>query len=186
MKKIVIYNGSPRMDGNTVTLLDMIARGAREHNAKVDFYTLFKMKFMACQSCFGCRTQDDCVITDELHKAFQKLKEADAVVIGSPIYFMQVTGPVKNLYDRMFPLTGTDWQPRFGKKKIVTVYSQDNMDPHMFDSYFDYLAASFPMFGFVDETRLVCTNATNPEAAEKNMDLKQQAYNIGRMLATMK
>ena len=45
------------MDGNTATLLNLVAKGARDHGAEVQFYTLFKMKFMACQSCFSCRMQ---------------------------------------------------------------------------------------------------------------------------------
>ena len=124
MKQIVVFNGSPRMDGNTVTVLDVIAKGARDNAAEVKYYTLFKMKFMACQSCFACRMKEDCVINDELHEALQKVKAADAVVIGSPIYMMQMTGPVKNLYDRLFPLMDTEGKPRFGTKKLVTVWSQ--------------------------------------------------------------
>lgn len=183
MKKIVIFNGSPRMDGNTATMLQMIERGAKEHHAEVKNYTLFKMKFMACQGCFGCRMQEDCMVNDELKKALQDVKDADAVVIGSPVYFMQVTGPVKNMYDRFFPLIGENGTPRFGEKKIVTVYSQDNEDPNMFQMYFDYLAAIFPGFGFVKEDRLICVSANNPEAAENNQELKRHAYDIGRMLA---
>ncbi len=129
MKQIVIFNGSPRMDGNTATLLNLIAKGARDHGAEVKFYTLFKMKFMACQSCFACRMTDDCVINDELHEALQKVKTADAVVVGSPIYHMQMTGPVKNLYDRLYPLTDIEYRPRFGTKKMVTVYTQGMDDP---------------------------------------------------------
>ena len=44
VKQIVIFNGSPRMDGNTATLLNLIAKGARDHGAEVKFYTLFKMR----------------------------------------------------------------------------------------------------------------------------------------------
>lgn len=186
MSKIVIFNGSPRMDGNTSTILKMIERGAKEHNAEVEVYTLFKMKFMACQGCFGCRLKEDCMVNDELQKALQKVKEADAVVIGSPVYFMQVTGPVKNLYDRLFPLMGENGRPRFGQKKIVTVYTQELEDPHTFDMYFDYLAqGTFPGFGFVDEDRIVCVNGNNPETAENNRELKQNAYDVGRMLANI-
>lgn len=182
MKKIVIYNGSPRMDGNTVTLLNAVAQGARDQGAHVDFYTLFKMKFMACQSCFGCRMTDDCMIKDELHKALQNLKVADAVVIGSPIYFMQVTGPVKNLYDRFFPLVGENGAPRFGVKKLATVYTQGLDDEHAFDSYFDYMASTFPSYGFDLEDNLVCTLANDPESAENNNELKIRAYEIGKKL----
>ena len=58
------------------------------------------------------------------------MKTADAVVVGSPIYIMQMTGPVKNLYDRFFPLTDDRmYRPRFGTKKMVTVYTQGMDDP---------------------------------------------------------
>lgn len=186
MKKIVIFNGSPRYDGNTSTILTMIERGAKEHNAQVHFNTLFKMKMSACQGCFGCRVSEEgkCTLTDELTKAIEQLKDADAVVIGSPIYFMQINGMVKNLYDRFFPLMGNDGRPRHGLKKIVTVYSQEMDDPHMNDSYFDFLSGTlFPGFGFVDEHRIVCVNGNNPETADKNKALMHEAYEVGRRLA---
>lgn len=183
MRKIVVFNGSPRKDGNTTTLLDMIARGAREHNAEVEYKILFKMKFMACQGCFNCRINTDCAINDEITAVMEKVKEADAIVIGSPVYFMQVTGPVKNLYDRLFPLLGEDGGPRYGQKNIVTVYTQEFDDPHMFDSYFDYVAGTFPSYGFVNERRLVCTGANNPASADDNAEIKRQAYELGRILA---
>ena len=182
MKEIVIFNGSPRMDGNTATLLNLIAKGARDHGAEVKFYTLFKMKFMACQSCFACRMNDDCVIKDELHEALQKVKTADAVVIGSPIYHMQMTGPVKNLYDRLFPLTDSDYKPRFGTKKMVTVYAQGMDDPSLFESYFEYTAAMFPTFGFDLVENIVCTGAYDPEAADRDAALKIRAYEAGKKL----
>ncbi len=185
MSNVVLFNGSPRMDGNTATLLQMIERGAKEHHAKTKTYVLFKMRYMACQGCFACRMQEECIVNDELTKSFKEVKEADAIVIGSPVYFMQVNGLVKNLYDRLFPLIGEDSRPRFGEKKIVTVYSQDNEDPEMFSMYFDYLAGVFPGYGFVDEERLICTQANNPESAENNMELKRQAYEIGRRLANL-
>jgi multimeric flavodoxin WrbA len=149
----------------------------------VHFYTLFKMKFMACQSCFACRAGDDCIIHDELHEALQKVKTADAVVIGSPIYMMQVTGPIKNLYDRFFPLTDTRYQPRFGTKKMVVVYTQGMEDPHLFESYFDYTAAMFPWFGFELAETILCTNANDPETAERDARLKVRAYEAGKALA---
>ena len=183
MKEIVIFNGSPRMDGNIATLLDVIARGAQDGGAMVKRYTLLKMKFQACQGCFYCRLKGDCFIKDELHEALQKVKIAHAVVVGSPIYMMQVTGPVKNMYDRFFPLTDTQYQPRFGMKKMLTVYSQGMEDPHLFDSYFQYMAAIFPALGFDLMDNIVCTSANDPESAEQNAELKIRAYEAGKKLA---
>jgi len=184
MKQVVIFNGSPRMDGNTATILNTVARGAQDGGAQVKTYTLFKMKFMACQSCFACRIgKGECAINDEVTAALKKVKTADAVVIGSPIYMMQMTGPVKNLYDRFFPLMDTTCQPRYGKKKLLTVYSQAMDDPHMFDSYFEYTSALFPAFGFDLVENIVCTNSNDPESAERNAELKIRAYEAGKALA---
>jgi multimeric flavodoxin WrbA len=183
LKQIVVFNGSPRMDGNTVTILDLIARGARDGGAEVKYYTLFKMKFMACQGCFACRLKEDCAVNDELHEALQRVKAADALVIGSPIYMMQVTGPVKNLYDRLFPLMDRDGRPRFGGKEIVTVYSQSIDDVHAYDSYYEYTAAMYPSFGFAWVDNIVCANANDPESAERDTELKIRAYEVGKALA---
>ena len=183
MREIVVFNGSPRKDGNTVTILDLIARGAREQGAEVKFYTLFKMKFMACQGCFACRLQDDCVINDELREALGKVKTADAVVIGSPIYMMQMSGPVKNLYDRLFPLMDKEGRPRFGAKKLVTVYSQSLDDPRAYESYFEYTSAMYPSFGFEWADNIVCVNANDPESAERDEALRARAYEAGAALA---
>ena len=182
MKKVVIFNGSPRKDGNITTILDTIAQGVRDTGAEASYHILFKMKFMACQGCFACRLQGDCIINDEVHDVLQKVKEADAVVIGSPIYMMQVTGPVKNLYDRLYPLMDINCTPRYGRKKFVAVYSQGTPDPDMYRSYFDYTAAMYPAYGFDLIDTLVCTNATDPEAADKNKALKQRAYDLGQSL----
>jgi len=183
MKEVVLFNGSPRMDGNIATLINTVAKGAQDNGAEVKIYTLFKMKFMACQSCFSCRLNDDCAIHDELHAALQKVKTAHAIVIGSPIYMMQMTGPVKNLYDRLFPLMDASCKPRFGTKKMLTVYSQGMEDPHMFDSYFEYTAAMFPAFGFDLIDNIVCTKGNDPESAEHNAELKIRAYECGKALA---
>ena len=184
MKEIVIVNGSPRMDGNTATLLNAVAKGVEDGGAAAVFYTLFKMKYMACQGCFFCRINEDCVVKDGLHELLQKIKEAHAVVIGSPIYMMQVTGPVKNMYDRFFPLTDTSYNPRFGTKRMVTVYSQGFDNPQMFESYFEYTASMFPALGFELIENIVSTNGNDPESAERNAELKIRAYEAGKMIAS--
>ena len=184
MTEIVVFNGSPRKDGNTTTILDLIARGARERGAEVKYYTLFKMKFMACQGCFACRLQDDCVINDEVREALARVKTAGAVVIGSPIYMMQMTGPVKNLHDRFFPLMDQEGRPRFGTKKLVTVYAQSLDDVHAYDSYYEYTAAMYPSFGFEWVDNIVCPNANDPESAEHDEELRARAYETGAALAS--
>lgn len=179
MKKVVFFNGSPRSDGNTVSVMNAIAKSVRDCGAEAKFYNLLKMKYRACQGCFACRFQEDCAIKDEITEAVQELKTADAVVIGSPIYMMQVCGPVKNLYDRLFPLTDMEYKPRFGIKKAITVYSQGSDDPHAYESYFEYMSSLYPMFGFQLIDNIVCPMGNDPARAETSQELMMRAYSDG-------
>jgi multimeric flavodoxin WrbA len=169
MKEVIVFNGSPRMDGNIATLLGAVARGAQDNGAQVKTYTLFKMKFMACQSCFYCRLHDDCIINDELREALGKLKTAHAVVIGSPIYMMQMTGPVKNLYDRLFPLIDTQGRPD-SAEKILTSILRAWTTPAL-SSVFRLHGRAFPSLGFQLTENIVCTNGNDPESAEVTSSL---------------
>jgi len=179
MKKIVFFNGSPRSDGNTITILNAIAKSVRDCGGDVKFYNLLKMKFKSCQGCFACRFNDTCVIKDEITEAVNELKTADGVVIGSPIYMMQVCAPIKNLYDRFFPLTDIEFKPRFGIKKAVTVYSQGSDDPNAYESYFEYIASLFPMFGFKLIDNIVCPMGNDPARADNTREIMIRAYNAG-------
>jgi multimeric flavodoxin WrbA len=113
--------------------------------------------------------------------------------VGSPIYHMQMTGPVKNLYDRLFPLADIDfdphimYRPRFAPKKMVTIYSQGDPDPATYESYFEYTSGTlFRAFGLELVENIVCTRAWDPAAAEGDVELKVRAYEAGKALAVGK
>ena len=154
----------------------------------MEFYTLFKMKFMACQSCFACRTATTTASsTTNCSEALQKVKTADAVVVGSPIYHDADDRSGEEPVRPALPAADIDaahrYKPRFGTKKMVTVYSQGIEDPPLFESYFEYTAALFPAFGFELVDNIVCTGACDPETAERDAELKIRAYEAGKALA---
>ena len=178
-----MFNGSPRMDGNTVDGPGPDRQGARDNGAEVKYYTLFKMKFMACQSCFACRMKDDCVINDELHEALQKVKSADAVVIGSPIYMMQMTGPVKNLYDRLFPLMDLRGQAAVRHQEDDhRVLAEHGRRAHL-RLLLRVHRRHVPVVRLRVVDNIVCTNANDPESADQDAELKIRAYEAGKALA---
>ena len=79
---------------------------------------------------------------------------------------------MKNLYDRFFPLMDVDGKPRFGTKKLITVWAQSMDDVTMYDSYYEYTAAMYPSFGFEWVDNIVCPNANDPESADRDAELK--------------
>lgn len=100
--KVVIFNGSPRKEGNTAAILKGVASNFSGKGAEVDYFDLFSMDFKDCSACMGCKKADKCVQKDDLSAALQKIWEADAIIIGSPIYISAETATTKALIDRFY------------------------------------------------------------------------------------
>lgn len=108
--KAIFVNGSPRKNWTTAQMLEKAMDGAREAGADVELVSLYDDAFKGCVSCFACKrknakTNGLCAYKDALTPILEKAREADVVVIGSPIYFSHPTGPVRSFMERLlFPV----------------------------------------------------------------------------------
>lgn len=108
--KVIAINGSPRRNWNTDLLCQEALKGAASCGAEVELIHLYDYCFKGCISCMAChlKTSMDqylCFYKDELTPVLQKCLDADVLIIGSPIYYGQVTGMVRSLMERfLFPL----------------------------------------------------------------------------------
>ena len=88
--KIIAVNGSPRSGWNTDILVREATAGAASAGAEVEFVDLYKLdKFTGCVSCFGCKTeghQGKCIYKDGLADVLEKMRNADGIILGSPVY----------------------------------------------------------------------------------------------------
>lgn len=101
--KVVAFNGSPRKDGNTASLIWAVFEELAMHDIEVEMIQLAEQYIHPCTSCLKCAKSDDkrCVIKDDiLNDCVNKMIEADGIIFGSPVYFADVTGQMKNLIDR--------------------------------------------------------------------------------------
>ncbi len=92
--------GSPRRGGNTDLLLAEVMRGAASSGAEVKTITLNEMTIAPCQHCDGCLETGRCKVEDDMQMVYAELKEADRIVLASPIQFMGVTAQMKAMIDR--------------------------------------------------------------------------------------
>lgn len=104
--KIIAVNGSPRKNGNTAQLLREALEGAKSKSADTEFIDLFDLTFKGCISCYACKrlggsSYGKCAISDELTPILEKIAQADAVIFGSPIYWGNLTGTMRNLLERL-------------------------------------------------------------------------------------
>ncbi len=125
--KVLAVNGSPRKKWNTATLLERALEGAASAGAETELVHLYDLDFKGCVSCFACKTiggrsYGKCAMRDGLRPLLEKAAEADAIILGSPIYFGSVTGEMRSFMERlMFPnLTYTDPPQSLFHGKIST------------------------------------------------------------------
>lgn len=103
---IIGINGSPRKQWNTATLVANALEGAEAKGATTELVHLYDLDFKGCKSCFACKTREGksygkCVLKDDLAPVLEKIAVADALVIGSPIYFGTVTGETRSFLERL-------------------------------------------------------------------------------------
>lgn len=108
MKKIIAINASSRRGWNTDILVRQAAEGAKSKGAEIEVIDLYRLeKYTGCVSCFGCKRQETlgrCICKDGLYDVLEKIRTADGLIIGSPVYLGDVTAQFRALYERLvFP-----------------------------------------------------------------------------------
>ena len=110
MKKVIVLNGSPRKNFNTAKLLKEAQKGAESVGAEVEYFNLYDINFKGCLSCFACKRKGNttncvCAVKDDLRPVLEKCIQADAIIIGSPVYFSYPTGEFRSFLERLlFPV----------------------------------------------------------------------------------
>ena len=127
--QVIGINGSPRKQWNTATLVAKALEGATEQVAQTELVHLYDLDFKGCTSCFACKTRGGksygcCAMKDGLTPLLEKIATADALVIGSPVYFGSVTGETRSFMERLlFPyLTYTVPYGTLFPKKLATAF----------------------------------------------------------------
>lgn len=102
--KVIAINGSPRPNKNTVQLLNQALMSAQAAGAETKIISLYPLQYRGCVSCFYCKRKDKehgtCIIKDDLTPVIEELKQADAIIWGSPIYFYNITSALQALFER--------------------------------------------------------------------------------------
>lgn len=102
---ILGINGSPRKKWNTATLLQKTLEGAEAAGAETELVHVYDLpNFRGCTSCFACKRKGGkhsvCAMKDGLTPVLEKMQSTDALIIGSPLYFFQITSGLHALLER--------------------------------------------------------------------------------------
>jgi multimeric flavodoxin WrbA len=181
-RRIVILKGSPRKKGNSAALAGRVAAGAGDAGATIESFDLHDMDIRPCDGCDFCQGSGECVINDDMQRLYPALREADAIVIASPIYWFAVSAQVKLCIDRWYALEGGNSNALAGKQIGIVLAYGDN-DPYtsgavnairMFQDIFRYERADIAGF--------VYGSANQPGEIEAQAEVMQRAYALGQRL----
>ncbi len=137
--KTVIINGSPRRNGNTSALCQAFEDGLRaaDPSSIIQRINLNDLNYKGCQSCFSCKrkgsiTYGVCALKDDLTPVLKSIADADCLVVGSPIYLMDVSSSIKAFLERLcFSLGSYECGYRsLATKpiKVFTIYTMNTIE----------------------------------------------------------
>ncbi len=103
--KVLGISGSMRKEGNTATLVNIVLGRCKEAGIDTEFVSLAGKKIHPCLGCEKCKEKKWCVIeNDDWDMIVKKVLDSDVLVIGSPTYYYDVCGHLKNFIDRTYSL----------------------------------------------------------------------------------
>ena len=182
--RVLIVNGSPRKKGNSVTLAERVAEGARAVGAEVESVLLHDLDIKPCDACDVCLkdSERDCHIDDGMKGLYPLLRRTDALVIAGPVYWFTVSAQTKLFMDRCYALQGPGGNALRGKRIgiVLTYADSDAVNSgavnaiRTFQDAYRYIGC--PIVG------MVYGSADAPGEVRDNSDLMDRAYNLGRLL----
>ena len=113
--KVVAFNGSPRHGGNTEILMNEALKPLREMGHDITVYNLNTMTIKPCQDCGGCVTTGVCILKDEMTRIYAAIRDADRIILASPIFFNDISAQAKAMVDRCQAF----WCEKYLLKKTV-------------------------------------------------------------------
>lgn len=179
-KKIVVLNGSPRMKGNTAALIREFTEGAEEAGHQVVRFDLQKMDIHPCLGCYqgGKDPESPCVQKDGMLDIYPHYKQADVVVLASPLYYWTVSGQLKCAFDRLFAVAECNPNYANPQKECVLLMAAEG---NGFEETVYWYERLMGHLGWTDVGRVLCGGVTAVGDIEGNPKL-EEARQLGRSL----
>ncbi len=211
--RVMAFNGSPRRNWNTATLLNKSLQGAALQGSHTELIHLYDLDFKGCMSCFECKTKGSksygrCAVQDDLTPILRRVEMADAIILGSPIYFGAVSGEMKSFMERLlFPYHVYSNPPQsLFPRKIRTAFiytmnvTEEQMSTYNFGQHiawnemvlkrifgFTECLLSFDTYQFEDYSKVVADRFDPDKKAKRREEVFpedcEKAFEIGARFA---
>jgi len=113
--KVIAVVGSPRKNGNTEILASHTLKAVSEEGLDTELVLLAGLDIKPCNACMSCAKEEQCSIKDDLFPVYLKMKEADGIILSSPVYYGSATALIKALMERTGYISHHNGEPFKGK-----------------------------------------------------------------------
>jgi multimeric flavodoxin WrbA len=138
--KVIAINGSPRAGGNTEQLIKVVFAELEKEGIETELIRIGGQSIRGCTACFRCGELKRCVINnDPVNEIIEKLKTADGIILGSPVYFTDITAEMKAFIDRSGLVMRTIGFPLRRKAAAGLVAVRRGGEMHALDTLNHYL-----------------------------------------------
>jgi multimeric flavodoxin WrbA len=177
MSRILILTGSPRRNGNTDRLAQSFAKGAEESN-QVEIVSVCDYKVNPCIGCNSCfsREGNRCFQNDDMTAIYEKLSQADILIIASPVYFYGISSQLKAIIDRLH----TPLRNSFNIKKLGLILVGAATLPELFDAIITQYKLVLNFFKLEDAGSVLVRGAK--EKGEVSEEDLKKAFELGKSL----
>ena len=117
--KVLLINGSPRANGNTALSLEEMVKVFTEEGIETEIIHVANKDVRGCMACGGCYGKGKCIFEDVVNEVGEKFKDADGLVVASPVYYASANGSVVSFMDRLFYSTNFDKSMKVGASVAV-------------------------------------------------------------------
>jgi len=188
--KVLGIAGSPRRKGNTDILLAELLEGAECSGAETQTIVLPNLKFSTCVHCDSCLKDGKCRIQDDMQKIYDKLAEADVIVMASPVQFAGITAPMKAMIDRCQCLWARKYVLKIPplsppkKRKGFFISVAGTRLKNMFSPSTAVIRTFFHVINVEYSGELLVSGVDDKGKITERQDAMKQAYEWGQRLVT--
>lgn len=147
--QIVAINGSPKKNGNTAYVMDAMLEELQDFETEIIHVGAEKLR--GCTGCFKCHSTEGhrCVFDDDiLNQAAEKMRQADGIILGSPVYFSGVAGSMKSFLDRVFYTSAPYFKRKVGAAFSVARRTGGSDTFHQLCNYLIYAGIIMPPYQY--------------------------------------
>lgn len=175
--------GSPRRNGNTEILVDVVLSAAEENGASTHKVILSKLDIGPCRACDTCRRTGKCVQKDDMEEIVTKIKNSDVLVLGTPVYWWGPTAQFKAFLDRWY---GVYDQGIFKEKETVLVIPLEDTTESTYNPILNMFKAIMEYLHMNHVATVLAPGVLERGAVRDHREFMDSAREIGIKLASPK